>query len=67
MSEEISSMVGRFPTDARSVIEAARSIEPRNGGAPWSAVRGVLKPVYKYVRWRWNRPPTWRRSHAGFF
>ncbi len=47
----------RFPPTRRSVIEAVRSIDVEERER---ALQGLCaaywKPVYKYVRWRWNRP-----------
>jgi RNA polymerase sigma factor (sigma-70 family) len=49
---------GRFPLTRRSVIEAARSIDAEERQqALESLCAAYWKPVYKYVRWRWNRPP----------
>ena len=47
----------RFPLTRRSVIEAARSIDAEERQqALESLCAAYWKPVYKYVRWRWNRP-----------
>ena len=47
----------RFPLTRRSVIEAARSIDAEERQqALESLCAAYRKPVYKYVRWRWNRP-----------
>jgi RNA polymerase sigma factor (sigma-70 family) len=47
----------RFPLTRRSVIEAARSIDAgERQQALESLCAAYWKPVYKYVRWRWNRP-----------
>jgi len=40
----------RFPLTRRSVSEPCARIDPGNGAPPGNAVRGVLKPVSKYVR-----------------
>jgi RNA polymerase sigma factor (sigma-70 family) len=48
----------RFPPTRRSVIEAARSIDAEERErALESLCAAYWKPVYKYVRWRWNRSP----------
>lgn len=47
----------RFPPTRRSVIEAARSIDAEERERALEALCAAYwKPVYKYVRWRWNRP-----------
>src|SRR5216684_2167868 len=47
----------RFPLTRRSVIEAARSIDAEERERALDALcTAYWKPVYKYVRWRWNRP-----------
>jgi RNA polymerase sigma factor (sigma-70 family) len=47
----------RFPPTRRSVIEAARSIDAEERESALEALCAAYwKPVYKYVRWRWNRP-----------
>jgi RNA polymerase sigma factor (sigma-70 family) len=47
-----------FPPTRRSVIEAVRSIDvEERETALQSLCAAYWKPVYKYVRWRWNRPP----------
>jgi len=47
----------RFPPTRRSVIEAARSIDAEERDRALSALCAAYwKPVYKYVRSRWNRP-----------
>jgi hypothetical protein len=47
----------RFPPTRRSVIEAVRSIDAEERGRALEALcEAYWKPVYKYVRWRWNRP-----------
>ena len=58
MSEEDFQYGGdRFPPTRRSVIEAARSIDAEERGRALEALCAAYwKPVYKYVRWRWNRP-----------
>ncbi len=58
MTEEVLQPGGdRFPPTRRSVIEAVRSIDVEERER---ALQGLCaaywKPVYKYVRWRWNRP-----------
>lgn len=48
----------RFPLTRRSVIEAARSIDADERERALEALCAAYwKPVYKYVRWRWHRPP----------
>lgn len=48
----------RFPPTRWSVIEAARSADAGERARAMDALCGVYwKPVYKYVRLRWNRPP----------
>ena len=47
----------RFPLTRRSVIEAARSIDAEEREQALEALCAAYwKPVYKYIRWRWNRP-----------
>jgi RNA polymerase sigma factor (sigma-70 family) len=47
----------RFPPTRRSVIEAARSIDAEEREQALEALCAAYwKPVYKYIRWRWNRP-----------
>jgi RNA polymerase sigma factor (sigma-70 family) len=47
----------RFPPTRRSVIEAARSIDAEERERAMEALCAAYwKPIYKYVRWRWNRP-----------
>jgi RNA polymerase sigma factor (sigma-70 family) len=47
----------QFPATRRSVIEAARSIDAEERERALEALCAAYwKPVYKYVRWRWNRP-----------
>jgi RNA polymerase sigma factor (sigma-70 family) len=55
--EDFQSGGDRFPPTRRSVIEAVRSIdaEEREHGLE-ALCAAYWKPVYKYVRWRWNRP-----------
>src|SRR3981189_511399 len=48
----------RFPPTRRSGIEAVRSIDAQEReSALESLCSAYLKPVYKYVRLRWNRTP----------
>jgi RNA polymerase sigma factor (sigma-70 family) len=48
----------RFPITRRSVIEAARSIDGEERERALEALCAAYwKPVYKYIRWRWNRLP----------
>ena len=58
MSEEDLQPGGdRFPPTRRSVIEAVRSIDAEERERALEALCAAYwKPVYKYVRWRWNRP-----------
>ena len=58
MSEEDFQPGGdRFPPTRRSVIEAVRSIDAEERERALEALCAAYwKPVYKYVRWRWNRP-----------
>src|SRR5882757_5726188 len=58
MTEQDFQPVGdRFPLTRRSVIEAARSIDGEEREQALEALCAAYwKPVYKYVRWRWNRP-----------
>src|SRR6202140_1812276 len=47
----------RFPPTRRSVIEAARSIDAEERDRALEALCAAYwRPVYKYVRLRWNRP-----------
>jgi RNA polymerase sigma factor (sigma-70 family) len=59
MSGENSQAGGeRFPPTRRSVIEAVRSIDAVEREQALEALCAAYwKPVYKYVRRRWNRPP----------
>jgi RNA polymerase sigma factor (sigma-70 family) len=48
----------RFPPTRRSVIEAVRSIDAEERQQALEALCvAYWKPVYKYIRMRWNRPP----------
>jgi len=48
----------RFPPTRRSVIEAVRSIDAEERELALEALCAAYwKPVYKYIRLRWNRPP----------
>jgi RNA polymerase sigma factor (sigma-70 family) len=48
----------RFPPTRRSVIEAVRSIDAEERESAMEALCvAYWKPVYKYVRLRWNRAP----------
>src|SRR5260221_12603135 len=48
----------RFPATRRSVIEAVRSIDAEEREQALEALCAAYwKPVYKYVRLRWNRTP----------
>src|SRR6266853_5251901 len=59
MSEEDLQTGGdRFPPTRRSVIEAARSIDAEERERALEVLCAAYwKPVYKYVRLRWNRTP----------
>jgi RNA polymerase sigma factor (sigma-70 family) len=59
----------RFPPTRRSVIEAVRSIDAEERQRALEALCAAYwKPVYKYVRWRWNRPAeTAQDLTQGFF
>ena len=47
----------RFPPTRRSVIEAVRSIDAEERERALEALcTAYWKPVYKYIRLRWNRP-----------
>jgi RNA polymerase sigma factor (sigma-70 family) len=47
----------RFPLTRRSVIEAVRSIDAEERERALEALCAAYwKPVYKYIRLRWNRP-----------
>jgi RNA polymerase sigma factor (sigma-70 family) len=47
----------RFPPTRQSVIEAVRSIDAEERERALEALCAAYwRPVYKYVRWRWNRP-----------
>src|SRR5882762_33453 len=47
----------RFPATRRSVIEAARSTDAEERERALEALCAAYwRPVYKYVRWRWNSP-----------
>ena len=49
---------GRFPTTRWSAVEGARSAEPEERRRSLEAlVTAYWRPVYKYVRIRWNRSP----------
>src|SRR5712664_1051817 len=55
--EDIQHGGDRFPPTRRSVIEAVRSIDAEERKRALEALCAAYwKPVYKYVRWRWNRP-----------
>jgi RNA polymerase sigma factor (sigma-70 family) len=58
MSEENFQPGGdRFPLTRRSVIEAVRSIDAEERERALEALCAAYwKPVYKYIRLRWNRP-----------
>jgi len=55
--EDFQSGGERFPLTRRSVIEAVRSIDAEERERALEALCAAYwKPVYKYVRLRWNRP-----------
>ena len=55
--DDLPSGKDRFPLTRRSVIEAVRSIDAEERALALEALCAAYwKPVYKYVRWRWNRP-----------
>jgi RNA polymerase sigma factor (sigma-70 family) len=60
---------GRFPPTRRSVIEAVRSIDAEERERALETLCAAYwKPVYKYVRWRWNRPASEAQDLTqGFF
>jgi RNA polymerase sigma factor (sigma-70 family) len=56
--EEFPSGGDRFPPTRRSVIEAVRSIDAEERESALEALCAAYwRPVYKYVRLRWNRAP----------
>jgi len=59
MSQEDFQLGGdRFPLTRRSVIEAVRSIDAEERARALEALCDAYwKPVYKYIRLRWNRLP----------
>jgi RNA polymerase sigma factor (sigma-70 family) len=67
--EEVQLGGDRFPPTRRSVIEAVRSIDAEERERALEALCAAYwKPVYKYVRWRWNRPvETAQDLTQGFF
>jgi RNA polymerase sigma factor (sigma-70 family) len=49
---------GRFPVTRWSVVEAARSVEPAERERALEILFGAYwRPIYKYARLRWHRPP----------
>jgi len=55
--EEFQPAGDRFPQTRRSVIEAVRSIDAEERERALEALcTAYWKPVYKYIRLRWNRP-----------
>jgi len=55
--EEVQPGGDRFPPTRRSVVEAVRSIDAEERERALQALCAAYwKPVYKYVRLRWNRP-----------
>ncbi|HET8922825.1 MAG TPA: sigma-70 family RNA polymerase sigma factor [Candidatus Acidoferrum sp.] len=59
----------RFPSTRRSVIEAVRSIDAEERELALEAFCAAYwKPIYKYVRMRWKRPPDMAQDLTqGFF
>ena len=56
--EDLQSGGDRFPPTRRSVIEAVRSIDAEERESALEALCAAYwKPIYKYIRLRWNRPP----------
>jgi len=56
--EDLQSGGDRFPPTRRSVIEAVRSIDAEERERALEALSAAYwKPIYKYIRLRWNRPP----------
>jgi DNA-directed RNA polymerase specialized sigma24 family protein len=56
--EEFPAGGDRFPATRRSVLEAARSIDAEEREQALEALCAAYwKPIYKYVRLRWNRTP----------
>jgi RNA polymerase sigma factor (sigma-70 family) len=56
--EDFLSGADRFPPTRRSVIEAVRSIDAEERERALEALCAAYwRPVYKYIRLRWNRPP----------
>lgn len=55
--EEFPSGGDRFPPTRRSVVEAVRSIDAEERERALEALCAAYwKPIYKYIRLRWNRP-----------
>lgn len=49
---------GAFPATRHSVVMAARSDDPAvRSRAVETIMTAYWKPIYKYVRMRWNIPP----------
>jgi RNA polymerase sigma factor (sigma-70 family) len=69
MSSDDYTGAGRFPATRWSVIEAARSPDGTERGRALDALCvAYWKPVYKYIRLRWNRPaPDAQDLAQGFF
>jgi hypothetical protein len=69
MNQEDHSGGGRFPPTRWSVIEAAQSRDnAERTRALETLCAAYWKPVYKYVRLRWNRPaPDAQDLTQGFF
>jgi RNA polymerase sigma factor (sigma-70 family) len=56
--EDVQAGGDRFPPTRRSVIEAVRSIDAEERERALEALCAAYwKPIYKYIRIRWNRPP----------
>ncbi len=67
--EGFPSPADRFPPTRRSVLEAVRSIDAEERERALETLCAAYwKPVYKYLRWRWNRPADDARDLTqGFF
>lgn len=55
--EDVQPGPDRFPPTRRSVIEAVRSMDAEERESALEALSAAYwKPIYKYIRVRWNRP-----------
>jgi RNA polymerase sigma factor (sigma-70 family) len=68
-NEDVQQGGDRFPPTRRSVIEAVHSIDAQERERALEALCAAYwKPVYKYIRLRWNRPADAAQDLAqGFF